>query len=878
MKRNCVVVALFCLTVGFLSAIEVSGNQNGIWSPVNNPYQVVGDVTVPGGMTLQLLPGVIVEVMGNFQITAQGTLQAQGTETDSICFRNGQAAPNALWKGIRLENTTLTSHFSRCYIENGEYGINSINSPAVITNCHFNRNKKGIQSYGIGAANPAPVSITYCRIEYSQENGIFIAQNSNAVVSNNDISNNGVNSSFRAAIQLSNQAAGGSNSPVISFNHIHHNRWQGITAWDLTASNAINPIIHDNIIENNYTGVYLLNASGYLHHNIISDNFIPGNMDSGAGVMVSGAMSQPYFENNTITGNYTGFYITNNARPCLGDLSIYHAWAQGENTIRDNVDALGVMHSVYCHQYPINTNIIKAENNWWDFNDAAGIQSTVNDSQVNPALPTVDFSPFLTTQEPSYIYATVNYDNQLSVTNPRLQLVSEATGAILVEYEILLNQTVTLSMELAEAVYIVALVDVDGSDRILWGVYGNLSEPVAVNIPPGEALEADIYLEGAQPWSYEWIKDSVNENGTVYHRVHHGFFVYGFDYIDWLSRSGDNILLLKHTRPDEPADHTWQLPPDNVWLKVDNLEDGNWWNRLEIVDDAGSILTSRFTYREATGQMETVNGFEYLGGYLLWQRAFTGEFQSQELYLRNGYTINRRYYYQDNLLVSAYERSRQLWQDDGTIYPLFSGNRWRYYQMELQPHPTDLVFQLDTTDPLITGVALFWQAPALGSGNWTSYRVYANNELIGSVPIGQTWFYHDDAPVGTIPILQYWVCAFDGTAESGSTNVVVFMSTGTEPEIPAPASVSIFPNPFRISAGGQLSVHAGFPRVVQGSVAIYNLRGQLVQERSFHGEKDVYLHWDGKDRQGTSCGSGVYLVRVKADGCPDQIRRIMVIK
>jgi hypothetical protein len=81
-------------------------------------------------------------------------------------------------------------------------------------------------------------------------------------------------------------------------------------------------MILSNVIEYNYTGIYLLQASGYVADNQINHNFIPGDMNSGAGVMGSGATSEPYFERNHIEGNYTGFYITNTPTLRATSLSI----------------------------------------------------------------------------------------------------------------------------------------------------------------------------------------------------------------------------------------------------------------------------------------------------------------------------------------------------------------------------------------------------------------------------------------------------------------------------------------------------------------------------------------------------------------------------
>ncbi len=55
--------------------------------------------------------------------------------------------------------------------------------------------------------------------------------------------------------------------------------------------------------------------------------------------------------------------ITNNGKPVLGDLTINHIWARGENTIINNIDANNHNNSVYCDVYPNASFIIMAENN-----------------------------------------------------------------------------------------------------------------------------------------------------------------------------------------------------------------------------------------------------------------------------------------------------------------------------------------------------------------------------------------------------------------------------------------------------------------------------------------------------------------------------------
>ncbi len=117
--KSTVATILALLFVSGLLAIDVSGIQSGTWSPANNPYRLTGDVTIPAGSVLTIEPGVIVQATGNFRINAEGSIQAVGTETDSIRFENDQNPPTNLWKGIRLENDTEVSNCMHIVVEYG---------------------------------------------------------------------------------------------------------------------------------------------------------------------------------------------------------------------------------------------------------------------------------------------------------------------------------------------------------------------------------------------------------------------------------------------------------------------------------------------------------------------------------------------------------------------------------------------------------------------------------------------------------------------------------------------------------------------------------------------------------------------------------------
>lgn len=864
------ILILLVPTAGF--AIDISGNISGVWSPENNPYDLVGDASIPADQQLIINPGVIVRAMGNYRITALGTIMANATVADSISFVNGTANPAALWKGIRLENTSLASSFAHCYIENGEYGINSINSPVDITYSHFRRNTKGVHAYGIGIANPAQVLVSHCKIEYSGENGILIAQNSNTAVLFCDISNNGVASTYRGAIQLSNQSAGGSNNPTIAHNHIHHNRWQGITAWDIVGAGAINPYIHNNLIEYNLTGIYLLNASGSIWENLIRHNYIPGDMNSGAGVMVSGATSQPYFERNIITHNFTGFYITNNARPILGDLEIFHEFAQGQNVIRNNVDADGVPHSIVCASYPQSANIIKAENNYWDFNDAASILSYITDGNSNPALPIVDFEPFLLFTEPITIIGNVQYSGAASLGQMHIQIIDVESGAVLHQSLLPQNGLINLDLPVEQSFYAVVkahLVDTEGS--YLFGCAGGIHTPQSFD--PEELVNiGTIQISDEMPKAYISVGNPIEENGTQLYPLKHQWFVYAPTAIDWLYRSGDYIYIVRKEIFNGSSLESYDLPPGSRFMKVANLEDGQIWQKTDV-DAYGNLICSEMSVYEV---FFPSMGFPFPGfSYLFVQQDPMGNIISERLYDTQQYQ-NVPFYHSDYLgdfPTSSYKYDLSIAQTDYSIFPLFSGNRWQSSIDEINyAAPHKFVFHWDWNYTL----RFHWQAPLIVDTLWTAYRIYDNGEIIAEVPISQRQYSYTN-PQLWMGYHFMWVVATDGINESAISNFAAIGPSSNDDNINPVQNVKMGPNPFSPNSVSGFEINAKFESKAETRLNIYNMRGQLVHHKSFGNESCIKYTWTGKDTQMRRCAAGVYFVEISRDRQKSLRRKIVLI-
>ena len=852
--------SIICLIILFvaasLAATDVSGVQSGTWSLQNSPYNLVGEVTIPAGETLTIQPGVIVYAMGDYRINASGTIIAVGTPADSIRFESGQADPNALWTGIRLDNTVSPSEFAHCYIEKATYGINSVNSPVHIHHCRFNLNQKGMQLYGIG--NPAVMDVHDNIVEYSIHNGILIPQNTLAHVHHNEIRYNGTGTQYYAAIQLSNQSGGGSNSPQINHNHILHNFKQGITGWDVVGANAIQPHIHHNLIEYNLTGIYLLNASGYVEENIIRHNFISGNADSGAGVMVAGATSQPYFERNQIYGNFTGFYLGTNANPILGDLSIYHAWAQGENQIYDNIDESNTLHSVFCYSYTNSSIVIKAENNFWGTNDPAEIDLGINDQLDSPSLPLVDYIPWLWDEEPvTLIQGVLSYPGALALTDAQIDIVSEASGQILHNQAVGLNQDFSMELDLEEPFYVIGKARIEGSEKWLYGCVDGFENVVAYQ--PESSLDLELTLHELGPQHCYTVGQFVIEDNLTLFPVTHSFWVYAPDYINWLYEEGDYRYLRRHTRLHDDGDIEVELSEGTIWEKFQNLEHGDSWARLEVMDDMGNLSLSSFSYLELeSGESQPVT--------LLVQHDLDRDLPlCQHLkYPNQNWQV---LVYNDQCDISyVYE-----YDNDSFATPHDVGDQLVLNQIPASAHPDHLCYNAGEY-PSTGNLFLYWQGVAEETPhNWTDFKIYHNGNYMLSVPYFMTSTLLELDPQTSHQITIRAADQYDNLSDPSP--VLYLQPVANDDHIQPPLAISLYPNPF--SARIPLTINITGETKAGGEVGVYNLRGQLVKKQSFDASDAKSLTWDGRDAQGVACASGIYLVKVQLKGRQPVIKKVM---
>jgi len=249
---------LFCC--GYLSAIEVEGiiGSDTVWSPENNPYQVIDDIEVPEGITLTIEPGVRVEFMDYHRFQIYGSLLSVGTESDSIFFTSGRIDPTTGdWYAINfIEEPSSNSVLTKTIIEYSNAGALCENSSPGIYNNKFINNHTGIvcydnslflvihdnilvnNSWGIYCNNSEAI-FRYNYLSDNEEYGIYCTENSSPTITNNVIK-----TTMGIAIIIKENSV-----PVVSQNNFLDNETC------ISIEDNADPVIFNNIFYASGTGI-----------------------------------------------------------------------------------------------------------------------------------------------------------------------------------------------------------------------------------------------------------------------------------------------------------------------------------------------------------------------------------------------------------------------------------------------------------------------------------------------------------------------------------------------------------------------------------------------------------------------------------------------
>lgn len=271
-------------------------------------HTLTGDVTIPSGITLTILPGAEIRIPTSKKITVEGILKAVGTSGNMITFTKSSSSK---WWGIKFDDASDACQLKYCTLEHAYYGAYGISSAPDIRHCTFQENNMGVY-----CAYPASNhGIDYNNFIQNKYCGISLYRHA-AEIKYNTIQGNGnhginCNECYYTTI------------PRFYGNNITNHTSKGIQLYDS------DPIIVQNNVYENYDGMYF---NGYS-----LPEFRDWDDEPGHNVVV----------NNT----RDGIYIGDEAEPDMG------GYAYGYNSIYGN-DSYNV--------YSLQPWEIDATNNYWN--------------------------------------------------------------------------------------------------------------------------------------------------------------------------------------------------------------------------------------------------------------------------------------------------------------------------------------------------------------------------------------------------------------------------------------------------------------------------------------------------------------------------------
>jgi len=263
-------------------------DKDTIWTLVDSPFVVSGDITIYPNATLTVEPAVEVKFGGNFSIFVEGTLKAESTGTANIKFTSNSLNPKpGDWGAIRLTSTRSAASLSNCLIEYGTNGIVASAGTLTVTNCQVRSNSQN----GIKVLD-GTLDAENNNVEGNLASGINIDGNNQVLIHNNNLTSNG--DGIKVARSINSQVD-------IQQNNFYNNTHSGIL---LTADSYDHTQILDNVFSaNNYGFDVSTDASTTIFHNYIFNNTV--------GIFYeNGVFHQAHF--NDIYNNTKGMDISGN--------------------------------------------------------------------------------------------------------------------------------------------------------------------------------------------------------------------------------------------------------------------------------------------------------------------------------------------------------------------------------------------------------------------------------------------------------------------------------------------------------------------------------------------------------------------------------------
>lgn len=409
------------------------------------------------------------------------------------------------------------------------------------------------------------------------------------------------------------------------------------------------------------------------------------------------------------------------------------------------------------------------------------------------------------------------------------------------------------------------------------------------NIIPPTTLQCLINYEDDSinlEWSSPQDRDSDKQVRASHSQDCSGRAIVG--YTIWRFLSGqeatftDWILVGSYPSSAESAqDTSWSTLPENAYRYAINTQYAN----NQSSNYTFSPVINRYVYGTLSGYVRDVDNYGITGATVTLNREFPDG---------NGpYTVtsnNQGFYSFDNVRTGRCLLScvKNGYQPSLVTYLLISGNQISICNISLRDSlycPVNVIAAVNQTNMIIS-----WQPPEqIPARNLTNYAVWRLSADQENNP--QNWFYLNSQ----VSSLSYTDINWD-TAAPGSykyavkavysgqyfsdpvfSNIVekTVYVTDEEDDLAVNKILGCHPNPFVASTRINYSIKK--PGMVQ--LEIFNLQGQIVRTLS---QKNITkginnLSWNGEDINGHKLPSGIYLIKMKANGIIDY-SKVMLLK
>ncbi len=304
-------------TLAYLGQSNISGDISGIWDGI---YTIIGNVTVPAGDSLIIMPGSDIGFLTNSNFFVNGYLEVSGTPEDSVYFHSLPADQNPApgqWQGIDFndssDDNSILQYTSVGYAVDG---IACYNSSPVIEHSRFHHNSDmGLELNGDNSNS----IITDVETDHNSNHGIYVYEGNPTLESVNSHHNSGYGSYFdtnaygSATNCIFNHNSGHGmrmvnySSPTIDNCEVNYN-----SSWGIRIDYSNPQIGNSEISHNAGSGIRVNNDNNNWCHPLIINSTIEDNLGSGVVfyrfVDYSARISNCTIRNNAGEGIYIYYY------------------------------------------------------------------------------------------------------------------------------------------------------------------------------------------------------------------------------------------------------------------------------------------------------------------------------------------------------------------------------------------------------------------------------------------------------------------------------------------------------------------------------------------------------------------------------------------